>query len=108
MMNSDHIIELFEEVGMLTGQMLAAAQEADWDRLTVLESRCARHIAVLRGTPAPPLPPACRGRKIALIQKILADDRAIRDLVSPWMAELSRRISNTGTERKLQRAYGGV
>ena len=108
-MDSQQVIALFEEVGELTGEMLAAARAADWDRVTVLESACASHIDSLRREPAAvALPDACRKRKIALIQQILANDRAIRDLVSPWMAELSRRLNSTGAERKLQHAYGSV
>lgn len=108
-MDSHQVIALFEEVDELTGQMLAAAQADDWDRLTVLESACAGHIDALRQEPAATaLPAECRVRKIALIQQILAKDRAIRDLVSPWMAELSRRLNSTGAERKLHHAYGSV
>ena len=35
-----------------------------------------------------------------------ADDRKIRDLTMPWMAQLSAMMSNAGTERRLANAYG--
>jgi flagellar protein FliT len=38
---------------------------------------------------------------------MLADDRKIRDLTTPWMGRLSAMINNTATERRLARAYGG-
>jgi len=37
---------------------------------------------------------------------MLEDDRKIRDLTMPWMAQLSKLINNTGTERRLANAYG--
>ena len=41
-----------------------------------------------------------------MIRKILADDRAIRDLTSPWMAKLGAMLQSTGAERRLASAYG--
>ncbi|MEJ7805294.1 MAG: flagellar protein FliT [Telluria sp.] len=35
----------------------------------------------------------------------MAQDREIRTLTEPWMAELSALINSAGTERKLSRAY---
>lgn len=49
---------------------------------------------------------AGRQRKVALIKQILEDDRKIRDLTMPWMAQLSKLINSTGTERRLANAYG--
>lgn len=108
-MDSEQIIALFEQVGGITDQMVAAARSADWDRLTALESMCARHIDTLRqhGQPAP-MSLDCRARKTRIIQKILADDREIRDLVEPWMAELALRLNSAGAERKLHSAYSKV
>jgi flagellar protein FliT len=39
---------------------------------------------------------------------MLDDDRRIRDLTMPWMARLSALIKNSGNERRLAHAYGGV
>lgn len=107
MMNSQEVISLYETVAVITGQMLAAARDSDWERLVELESRCARHVETLRlSEPPEPLTGESRVRKVRIIQKILADDREIRNLTEPWMTQLSRLISSTGTERKLSRAYG--
>ena len=107
MMNSDQVISLYETVSELTGQMLAAAQSRDWKNLVALESDCASQIQCLKdGGPLVPLTGAVRARKVAIIHQILAHDRQIRDLVSPWMAELSVLINSTGATRKLSAAYG--
>lgn len=106
-MNEQEIIYLYENVASITDQMLAAARVGDWDNLIALESRCADQVNILKTSEPPaPLSGASRERKVAIIKKILADDRKIRDLAEPWMAKLSLLINSSGAERKLNRAYG--
>jgi flagellar protein FliT len=107
MMNSEQVISLYQAMSELTGQMLAAARVRDWEYLAELESHCAGHVEQLRQGEAPEaLPAPLRARKVQMIHQILADDRAIRDLTTPWMAELSSLINSTGAERRLAQAYG--
>ncbi|MBR7798931.1 flagellar protein FliT [Undibacterium sp. FT137W] len=106
-MNSQDVISIYETVAVISDQMLLAAKNADWDRLTELESQCSEHIASLREGEGPiKLTGETRDRKVKIIQKILADDRQIRDLTEPWMANLSKLIRSNQTERKLVQAYG--
>ncbi len=106
-MNSEQVITLYETVSDLTGQMLAAAQVRDWENLAALESHCASHIQCLKdGEPVVALTGDTRARKVAIIHQILAHDREIRNLTSPWMAELASLINSTGAQRKLSAAYG--
>lgn len=107
-MNNEQVISLYETVSELTGQMLQAAQQRDWENLATLESHCASHIQVLKEAepPAAALPPVLRARKVEIIHAILAQDRQIRDLTTPWMAELAALINSSGTERRLAGAYG--
>lgn len=108
-MNSQEVISLYETVAVITDQMLAAARKRDWEQMVTLESRVASHIEVLKTGEAPAaLTGATRLRKVQIIQKILADDRQIRDITEPWMAELALLINSAGTERKLSHAYGGA
>jgi flagellar protein FliT len=109
MVNAEQVIEIYEHMSDLTGQMLSAARARDWETLAKLEARCAGHVRTLQaGAGTLPLAGAPRERKVSLIHKILADDRAIRDLTTPWMAELAALLSSTTAERKLNRAYGAV
>lgn len=106
-MNEQEIICLYENVATITDQMLAAARLGDWEELTALEQRCAAQVSILKtGEPPVPLTGAERERKVAIIKKILADDKEIRNITEPWMAKLSMLINSTGTERKLSHAYG--
>lgn len=109
MINSEHNLELYEAVGLLTDRMLAAARAGEWDQLTDLEGECSALVARLAAiNDAAPLAVDSRARKVKIIQKILADDRAIRDLVSPWMAELAARMNSSSTSRKLTTAYASA
>ena len=104
MMNSEQIISIYEKVSSLTGQMLAAAQTRDWENLAVLESHCTSQVAVLKqAEPALPLSGELRAKKIRIIHQIMAQDREIRTLTEPWMAELATLINSAGTERNPRR-----
>jgi flagellar protein FliT len=109
MMDSQEILSLYETVAGITDKMLAAARNGDWEELIALETRCANHVATLKtGEPPVPLTGSVRERKVQILQKIMSDDREIRNIVQPWMANLSNLMSSTGTERKLNNAYGAM
>ena len=106
-MNSEQVISIYESMCDITGNMLAAAQSRDWEKLVELESCCASYVATLSAREAiGPLTAPLRARKVKMIHQILAHDREIRDLTTPWMAELSALINSTGAERRLNHAYG--
>lgn len=107
MMDNQEVISLYESVSDITAQMLTAARAGDWDQLSALETRCAGHVETLRQRePGSVLPADARQKKVRIIQKILADDREIRNITEPWMAQLSVLMNSSGTERKLSKAYG--
>lgn len=106
-MNSEEVISLYETVAGITGQMVTAARGGDWEQLAALESICASHVATLKlDERHAPLSGPVLEQKAKIIQKILADDREIRNLTEPWMQRLSALINSTGTQRKLSQAYG--
>ena len=109
MMTSQDILSVYAAMAALTEQMVQAATRSDWDMLVLLEERVAAHAQSLRAQPAAaPMRGAERERKIELIRQMLNADRQIRDLTMPWMAQLSKLISTTGTERRVVNAYGSV
>jgi flagellar protein FliT len=109
MMTSQDILSVYAAMAELTEQMVQAAARSDWDQLVQLEQRCAAHVQALREQePAQPMQGAERDRKIDLIRQMLNADRRIRDLTMPWMAQLSKLINATGTERRIVNAYGSV
>lgn len=107
-MRHQEIIGIYEQVACITGQMLEAAHVGDWDRVIDLETACSDHIAVIqRAETVKTLTPEQRREKTRVIRTILDNDRHIRELASPWMAQLSALMQSAGTERKLSQAYGG-
>lgn len=107
-MDNQEIIALYETVADITDKMLAAARTGDWEQLAALESRCSSQVEIIKQNDQPrqPLTPVAREHKTRIIKKILEDDRQIRDITEPWMAQLSAMINSAGTERKLSQAYG--
>jgi flagellar protein FliT len=106
-MTCEEVLSLYETVAGITGQMLDAAREGDWEQLAALESLCASHVAALKQEEPPaPLSNVIREQKVRIIKKILADDREIRTITEPWMDHLAALINSTGVERKLSNAYG--
>ena len=108
MMTAAETVSVYETMAGISGRMLQAASAGDWDGLVVLEQQCAACLRRLQENEPQALAGAEREQKLGAIRKILEDDRKIRDLAMPWMAKLSALISNTGTERRLARAYGAV
>lgn len=107
MMNSLELISLYENVATLTSHMLDAARTGDWELLAQLETDCSSRVQCLRDNEIPTeLSAELRDKKIRIIKKILADDRAIRDITEPWMMQLSELMKNAGTMRKLSQTYG--
>jgi flagellar protein FliT len=109
MKTSQQILSVYEEMVELTGQMVTAAGNGDWDELAELEGQCAARVQVLKADgPLEPLSGPSRVKKVQIIRQMLDDDRKIRDLTMPWMAQLSSMINSSGTERRLAHAYGAV
>lgn len=104
-------LPIYENMAIISEQMLDAARQADWDLLSALELRSSEYVELLKqkGGSEDQIDNsdnALRERKVALIKKILTDDRDIRNLTEPWMKQLSELIKNTSNERKLVQAYG--
>ena len=110
-------LPIYENMALISAEMLVAARNGNWDLLTLLESRSAYYLQQLKKngidadggaveTKIDNSNDNLRERKVAIIKKILADDRDIRSLTEPRVTELAQLITNTSNERKLLRAYG--
>lgn len=103
----DNSVSLYEEVADVTRRMLHAAQAEDWDTLTDLEHHSAAIVERIKVVSVnEKLSPEGVKRKIKTIQRILEDDKQIRDIVSPWMMKLKTMLQSAHMETKLNRSYG--
>jgi len=105
-MNSKQLMSIYENVADITSQMVDAAQTNNWQLLAKLEERCSVQVQAIKDDPDPvELGREEHEKKIKVIKKILADDRKIRDITQPRMAQLSEMMRRSSTQRKLARAY---
>ncbi len=100
-----YIIEDYQRLSDITGQMRAAAAAGEWDELIALEKRCAHEVAVIKPRDVVPSDEDERKRKVSLIQKMLADDKAIRNCTEPWMRQLEQIMQSARSEQRLQQTY---
>lgn len=99
------LLEDYQRLSGITGQMRDAAEEGEWDRLVLLEQECKRKVEEIKPRDAIPTSPTERQQKIALLKKILADDAEIRNRTEGWMEQLQRIMQSTRSEQHLQQAY---
>jgi flagellar protein FliT len=99
------VIEDYERLSGITGKMREAADAGQWDQLIELEQRCAAEVAAIKPRDVVPADEAARKRKADLIRKMLADDKAIRDKVDPWMQQLEKIMRSSASEKRLQQSY---
>jgi len=105
-MDSSQIITTYETILAITGQMLEAARNDDWDRLVALEQDCKKLVErLIADNTGQPLSSQFQERKAEIIRKVLADDAEIRNITQPWMAQLQNILGSAGRERKLSQAY---
>lgn len=100
-MSEHNSLAFYETVAEITDQMLAAARVQDWEKLAILETRCAEYAKTVKSqNKDEALTPEDSEKKIASIKKILADDREIRNLIDPWMVKLSFMLNSRNIDRK--------
>lgn len=100
------VIENYEYLSSLTGQMKTAAQEGEWDRLVDLEKQCSARVEQMKPVDATvPIDEQTRLKKVALIRKILADDAEVRNHTEVWMGQLQRIMQSNRQEQRLAQAY---
>lgn len=100
------VLDNYEYLSGITGQMRDAANQGEWDHLVELEQQCSQRVQLMKAQqPAPSSDEETRKRKVALIKKILADDAEIRNRTEVWMEQLQRIMQSARSERRLQQAY---
>ncbi|MBI3150274.1 MAG: flagellar protein FliT [Betaproteobacteria bacterium] len=106
-MNQHPILDQYERIKDVTGQMVAAAKRADWDHLIDLEESCRSLThALMEAERGVQLPPPVLERKVALIRTVLADDAEIRNLTEPWMRRLQELLQGVDLSHQVKSAYG--
>lgn len=103
---SESIFAAYENLWLLTRQMLDAAQNGDWDAL--IEGELKRNALVERmmAKNESSVMNAVEQQKTGeIIRHILAADGEIKTLTEAWKGELQEILGSVGTEKKLHKAY---
>ena len=88
LMTSNEVLSMYERIAGLTGRMVEAARSGDWDGLSHLEVQCAAESHRMEGCDVSALTGALRLHKLHFVKLILANDREIRAITEPWMAQI--------------------
>lgn len=96
----------YEAMADVSGRMLGAARENDWDRFVAEERRCRELVAGLQAQADAALSAGERARKFVLLKKMLSDDAEIRNLAEPWIERLQSLLAASGNHRRLDESYG--
>lgn len=78
------LLDTYEAAGKASHDLRAAAVRGDWEEFDRVQAHCHTIVALLRAFgPMPALPAAEARRRHEILTGILADDRAIRDILEP-------------------------
>lgn len=101
------IVQHYEAMAQLAGQMLEAARHEQWDELVALEQQRATVLSELMADAAQgAIPDEVADQVVRLIGAILEADAEITPLAQAWQDELKGLLGSMGTERKISQAYG--
>lgn len=105
-MTNNEILTTYASLSELTGTMLNAARQGEWDHLATLEQRCQTYVGSLMQAAPVPLNENEQRTKVAIIHTILQNDAKIRALTEPRMHELQQRLHMTRAGQHSVEAYG--
>lgn len=108
-------LALLEQMSNYSTEMVDAARANDWDRLTRLERQVASlrdRLGVEEALAFPSRPKRMsedeRAKKVALIRRILDDDKEVRVHTQPWMDNVRQLLSGGVRKRDIRNAYGDI
>lgn len=104
-MTSSEMLSTYESLSELTGTMLDAARQGEWDHLAALEQRCQGYVGALMQARPVQLNESEQREKIAIIRTILQNDAKIRALTEPRLNELQQRLQRVRSGQRGIEAY---
>lgn len=105
-MASDSISAMYEDLWLLTQQMLNASRNSDWDALIEVEIKRNALVERLMAQNETAITNAVEQLRTGeVIRKVLAADSEIKTLTEAWQGELKDILGSIGTEKKLSKAY---
>lgn len=101
------IIACYEELLRLSGLMCEAARAGQWDTLCTLQTGYVAQVHTLKSIDhVASLTAEERRYRYRMLETILSQDAAIRNLVTPRMEELGYLLNNSRRRQELHHTYG--
>lgn len=97
--------ESFDAFVQTTREMLALAQQGEWETVTRLQAERQQRLEAYFEIP---VPPPLADEVAAGIREMLELDRRVMDLGRQGMDELTRKMGDLRVGRRAQQAYGGA
>jgi flagellar protein FliT len=103
------IISRYEAFVDLSGQVLTAARQADWDLVLDLDRKRNSLLSEIKAADAGVPPnPEHQIQKKRLVEQYLTLEAETRSLVEAWMADLRSAMHSNSQEQRLLKHYGAM
>ncbi|WP_380178888.1 flagella biosynthesis regulatory protein FliT [Kalamiella sp. sgz302252] len=104
-----HLMSIYQQLLVLSQSMLRLATEGDWDKLIEMEVDYVSAVEKLAAcTQQTPVPAQTQDQLRPVLRHILDNEAEVKNLLQARKAELSRLISQTGRQKSVNKAYGGM
>jgi len=104
------VLAQYQKIADVTGSMLGAARQGDWDQVLAFNQQYSQAVDILRGYDEAVISMTAQERatKRDLLVRILEHDAVTRELLSPQLAWLNSLLGQLKRQKSLLRAYGQV
>ena len=107
MMTNDQMLAAYETLKQLSQRMLTSTEQGQWEQIAQHQEELSMLTDVLRAGEAQALlPAAVMASKKAVIEDILAIQKATMEIALPWRDSIAAMLDSAGSARRVARAYG--
>lgn len=107
MMTDEQMLAAYESMTQLSRRMLASTEQGQWEEMAQQQDELSMLLAVLRdGDGGQARTPAVTAIKKALIEDILAIQKATMDITLPMRDSVAAMLGSAGSAKRVAQAYG--
>lgn len=107
MMTDEQMLAAYEDLTQLSRRMLASTEQRQWEQMAAQQDELSVLLDMLGNADGVHgRSPAVLAIKKALIEEILAVQKATLDLALPWRSSIAAMLDSTGSAKRVAHAYG--
>lgn len=104
-----HLLSIYQQLLVLSQSMLRLATEGEWDKLIEMEVDYVSAVGKLAEcTQQTPVPARAQDQLRPVLRHILENEAEVKTLLEARKRELALLISQTGRQKNVNKAYGGM